>query len=148
MEDDADGCYRKAIDLLARRPHFRAELERKLLQRDFAAAVVEQTLRRLVELGYLDDEQTARDFVRQRLRRSPEGPRKLRAKLVRLGVADAVVEDTLRELFTEGDSDLARQAADRWRRTHEADPAALARHLDRKGFSKGAIMEIVVRDES
>lgn len=147
MEDDADACYRKAVDLLSRRPHFRAELERKLLARDFATAVVEETLERLADLHFLDDRQAAHDFVRQRLRRSPEGPRKLRAKLVQRGVESGIIEDALSEFFAGGDSDLARDAADRWSRTHRADPAALARHLDRKGFSKSSIMEIVMRDE-
>jgi regulatory protein len=146
-EEDVEGCYRKAVDLLARRPHFREELKRKLADRGFAPVVVEHCLERLSAEKYLDDETTARDFARERLRRRPEGPRKLRSELGRRGVAAEVIDATLEELFPDGDLELARDAAARWRRNHEADAAALARHLDRKGFSKGAIWEVVRGDE-
>jgi len=144
---DADGCFQKAVDLLARRPHFSAELERKLRDREFAGEEIERALRRLRELGYLDDESLARDFVRERLRHAPEGPRRLRAQLTRRGVQAATIDETLREFFAAGDLELARVAAERWRRNHRPDASALARHLDRKGFSKASILEIVTRGE-
>lgn len=143
MEDDNDGCYRKAVDLLARRPHFRAELERKLRDRSFAPDTIEGAIERLLAQGYLDDDGLAREFVQQRLRRAPEGPRKLRARLLRRGVESSIIDATLQETFVDGDLNLARDAADRWRRRHSPDSAALARHLDRKGFSKATIVQIV-----
>ncbi|MGH9380269.1 MAG: regulatory protein RecX, partial [Thermoanaerobaculia bacterium] len=73
MSDEAGSCYRKALDLLARRAHFRAELRQKLERRDFSAAAVDEALGRLAEEGHLDDPATARAFVEERLRRGPEG---------------------------------------------------------------------------
>ncbi|MGH9380268.1 MAG: hypothetical protein ACRD2Z_06615, partial [Thermoanaerobaculia bacterium] len=49
----------------------------------------------------------------------------------------------LAEATPDDDVELARAAASRWRRTHAADAAALARHLDRKGFSRRAILTIL-----
>ncbi len=139
------GCYDKAAQLLAARPHFRAELAAKLAQRDYPPEEVEEALDRLTAQGYLDDRRTARDFVVHRQERGGEGRLRLRAELERRGAPDEAVEEALAELTPEDDLPAAREAARRWaeRRSRAEDPAALARHLARKGFSRRAIFALL-----
>jgi regulatory protein len=134
--------YDKAAKLLAARPHFRQELSAKLVQRGYAAEEIEETLNRLESQGYLDDRAAARSFVESRLGRG-EGRARLRAELSRRGAPDEIAEEALAELTPEDDLPAARGAAERWERQGGRDPRALARHLDRKGFSRRAIVAVL-----
>jgi regulatory protein len=131
-------CYAHAVRLLAPRPHFRAELEAKLKQRGYSEEEIGAALDRLAAEGHLDDVRTARDFVTHRLEQKAEGRLRLRAELVRRGASEEAVSAALAEV-PEDDLEAAREAAAKWARSHRPDPAALARHLARKGFSQRAI---------
>lgn len=133
--------YDRAVRLLAVRPHFRAELEAKLVQRGYPAEEIAAALDRLTAEGYLDDVRTARDFVSHRLEQKAEGRLRLKAELVRRGASEEAVSAALAEV-PEDDLEAAREAAAKWARSHRPDPAALARHLARKGFSQRAIFAV------
>jgi len=133
-------AFAKAVDLLARRPHFSAQLRDKLLRRGYAAEEVEAAIARLEDLGYLDDRTAARDFATGRLAREPLGRRRLAADLVQRGAPEAVISEVLDELLPADDRDAARQAAERWlARRRNPDKPALARYLERRGFTPSAI---------
>jgi regulatory protein len=139
-------AYQKAVQLLGSRPHFRRELQAKLAQRNYPAEEIEAALDRLAEQGYLDDFKTAAGFVEQRLSRSSEGRLRLRAELEKRGApAEAIAEAVA--AVPEDDVEPAREAAERWQRLHpRGEPAALARHLARKGFSRRAIFALLKTD--
>lgn len=134
-------CYDRAVRLLAARPHFRAELEAKLAQRRYPEEEIAAALDRLAAEGYLDDLRTACDFVAHRLEQKMEGRLRLKAELVRRGAPEEAVAAALAEV-PEDDLEAAREAAEKWARGHRPDPAALARHLARKGFSRRAIVAV------
>jgi regulatory protein len=136
-------CYDKAAELLAARPHFRRELAAKLQQRGYPADEIDAALDRLAERGYLDERATAVSFVEARLSRGSEGRARLRAELLRRGAPEDVAEEALAALTPEDDLPAAREAAERWQRQGGRDPRALARHLDRKGFSRRAIVAVL-----
>lgn len=136
-------CYTKAQELLARRPHFRRELAAKLASRKFSAEEIETTLGRLAEQGYLDDREHAFEMARGPLQRKGYGPRRLRHELERRGAPEEVVDDVVAAVLADGELDPARQAAERWLSRGRHDRQALARHLDRKGYSKGVILRVL-----
>jgi regulatory protein len=139
-------AYQKAVQLLGSRPHFRRELQAKLAQRNYPAEEIEEALDRLVEQGYLNDSKTAVAFVEHRLESKAEGRLRLRAELEKRGAAPDAVEEALAAV-PEDDLDPAREAAERWGRLHpRGEPAALARHLARKGFSRRAIFAVLKTD--
>ena len=135
--------YQKALQLLATRAHFRRELEAKLAQRGYPVAEIAAALERLTEQKYLDDRATARVFVETRLERTSEGRARLRAELLKRGAPEGAVEAALAELTPDDDLPAAREAAESWRRKGGVDPRALARHLERKGFSRRAIVAVL-----
>jgi regulatory protein len=135
-------CYDKAVELLAARPHFRRELETKLAQRGFSEAEIDEALARLTEQGYLDDRAAARGFVETRVRRG-EGRARLRAELLKRGAPEEAIDEALAALTPEDDLPAAREAAERWQRAGGRDSRALARHLERKGFSYRAIVALL-----
>jgi regulatory protein len=139
-----EGAHAAALELLGRRAHFRNELERKLAGKDFATDDIAAALDRLERAKLLDDRRSAIDFLQSRLRRAPQGRRRLRAELERKGLDSEVIDRALAAALPESESDLARDAAQRFRRRRRsADPRALARHLDRLGFSTRDILTLV-----
>jgi len=136
-------CHEQALRLLALRPHFRRQLEQKLLARSHPSEAIEATLVKLEEQGLLDDRQAAAGFVEAKLRRGPMGRRRMRMELSRRGAPDEVVEEVLDERFAGSELEAVREAAARWPARGRKDAAALARHLDRKGFTSGDILQVV-----
>jgi SOS response regulatory protein OraA/RecX len=139
----AAACRERALRLLAARSHFRRELASKLASRGFASAEVTATLDALAAQGYLDDERTAVELVRERRERRGWGRARLQAELQRRGAPAGAVDSALAGIGSEDDLALARQAAARLLRRGAAQPAALARHLARKGFSQRAILAVL-----
>ncbi len=138
-------CRDKALDLLARRPHFQAELEAKLRKREYDDEEISSTMRRLLEERFVDDAETAKAFVESRLRRGPIGSTKLRAQLFRRGVDADHVEAALRLIDREAEMAGALEAAERFRARSgdDVDREALGRHLERKGFGTRIILDIL-----
>ena len=136
-------CYLKAVELLARRPHFARELAVKLARRRFPPEEIRETLERLEREGYLDDRRAAVELAASRLARGPVGVRRLRAELKRRGAPAEAIEEALEGRGNAAELAAAREAARRWRRGGRREGAALARHLDRKGFARGAILTVL-----
>ena len=140
-----------ALRLLTHRARSRDEVRRHLERRGFAAAEVGAALDRLEGMAYLDDREFARTWVIERIRLKRLGPRRLRAELVKKGIAQEIIDLALSEAFPEGEEELARSAADAWiekRRVAgldlQNDPGARRRlfaYLARRGFTSGVIEE-------
>ena len=147
----ASSCFEKACDLLSRRSHFRAELERKLGERGHDEAVIDAALEKLGELGYLDDAACARALAAGPLSRRGYGPLRMRAELERRGAPAEEAAAAVAATFVDGEEEAARRVAERWLSRRPTSRAALARHLDRKGFSTGTVLrlarELVTEDD-
>lgn len=146
-DESAGEAYGKALELLASRPHFAAELAVKLQRRGFAQPAIERAMARLIGDGYLDDLAAAQSFARQRAQHRGWGPARLRAELGRRRVAAAIVRRVVAEVFADGELAAARDAAEGWIAKGRGDRDRLARYLDRRGFSRGTIVEILRRIE-
>lgn len=142
QEEDRDrpSAFDKAVQLLTQRTHFRAQLADKLSRRGYPPEEVEAALERLVDLNYLDDRAAAREYASGKLSREPLGRRRLAADLAKRGAPEEVISEVLDDLLPDDDRSAAREAADRWlaRRRNPKKPA-LARYLERRGFSPPAI---------
>jgi regulatory protein len=139
-----------ALVLLSFRPRTAAELRRRLREKGYAPEVADACVERLGELGMVDDSSFAEMFVRDRVRLRPKGKRILAQELRVRGVegetAQAAIEEVMeRENATE--TDLARQAAVRWRTRPGEDPQSARRRLyaflARRGFGADAIMPVL-----
>ena len=143
----SDDCYDKAVDLLARRPHFQRELERKLSARGFGSDEIEAACERLTARGLLDDLEGARGLAAGAWRRRGYGPLKIRAELRRRGVADEVIDTIVRE-GADSEVERAEEVARRWQSRSDRGRDALARHLTGKGYSGETIYEVLSRLDS
>lgn len=89
---DATAAMELAVRFLGTRPRTRWELDRRLRRRGVGEAVIEATLVRLAELGYVDDAAFARWWGEQRDRHAPRGRRMIEAELRQHGVGRDVIE--------------------------------------------------------
>ena len=136
-------CSTKAMDLLARRPHFRRQLAEKLGRRGFEEADIRRVCDEFEERGYLDDLACARSLANGELRRKRYGPKRLRFELSKRGAPDDVVAQIVDVAFAEGEEALLDEAVTIWLKSHRWKRDALARYLERRGFSGSAIWKAV-----
>ncbi|GAB6875694.1 hypothetical protein JCM13210_04200 [Thermaerobacter litoralis] len=130
-----EAAVREALTLalrwLGRRARTAREIAGRLRERGFADPVIGAALARLARWGYVDDGRLARDQAEAAPGRHI-GPRRLRAELLRRGVAPAVVDGAVAEAWPPGrEREQARQLARRrwariWgemERRHRSSPA-------------------------
>jgi SOS response regulatory protein OraA/RecX len=95
-----------AARYLATRPRSRWEVERRLRRAGAEPAVIEATLARMAELGFVDDRAFARWWLEQRDRHAPRGRRMLEAELRQHGVGRDVIA-VLREELAAAEGEAA-----------------------------------------
>jgi SOS response regulatory protein OraA/RecX len=128
--------------LLALRPHFRRELEVKLARAGYEHGEIGEALDKLARLRLVDDTALARAFVETVARRKGWGRMRVLQELARRGASEEATQAALAGRSPDADLEAARKAARRWR-AKSADPAALARHLSRRGFASSAIFKVL-----
>lgn len=134
----------RALNVLGYRARSEGELREKLERAGYATGTVEAVVERLQELGYLDDEEFARNAAREKARRY--GPRRILVDLRRSGVDDEVALGAVEEEFSSDDEiEAASRAAERRYNAGERSDALARRvygFLARRGYSVGVCAEI------
>lgn len=78
VEKARERTMNRAVKLLAAKPRSVEELRQRLLEKTWTnAEIVDAVIAKLEEYKYLDDEQFARDAALSKLRRQPQGRRRL-----------------------------------------------------------------------
>ena len=140
---DANALRQRALDLLARREHTRAELQRKLAPHAEDEQVLIELLDALAQRGWLSDERFAEALVHDKQARF--GTSRLAYELRERGVPDAVIREQLAEL-KDTELDRARQV---WESKFGAPPedakarAKQMRFLQSRGFSFEVIGKVL-----
>ena len=92
---DLAAAKQKAYRLLALRPHSEKELEKKLREKGFPAAVVKEALEKLLDLKYLNDASFAVQWARNLAANKLWGNRKIIASLQEKGVPPRLIDDAI-----------------------------------------------------
>ena len=151
IEDDRVAKAKsRALDYLAHKPRTETEVRRKLRQKEYSEPVIESVVKRLHELGYLDDAQYAEQYVERRFASKGYGPVRIRQELRKRGI-DRHLAETAVDDFLEDESTLvaAREKAEkRWPRiAREDDPRKrrdkLYRYLKRRGYTYDTIRVVI-----
>jgi regulatory protein len=136
QEDKRNKAYTHAIRFLGFRARSQAEMERYLRDKGYSAEVVAETVGRLIDEQYLDDEAFARFWLEDRERFRPRGEQALRYELRQKGIADEVIDTVLADL---DEDELAWKAVERklhsWRNLTGQDlRKKIVGFLSRRGF--------------
>jgi regulatory protein len=142
-------CFDAAMRLLNLRMHSRVELQRKLERKKFSPPQIVETLDKLAELGYLDDQRYAAARAQSLLQHKHHGRRRAMAELLRRGVAQTVANQALDAVYDPSDSlAAARKLAEKQAaRLRKLDPQVarrrLAGMLQRRGFEYEAVKVVI-----
>jgi len=145
--DERNKAYDRAVKFLSYRARSVAEVTRYLRDKDYSDEVIEHTVTRLLEQSYLNDEEFARAWLRNREQLSPRGQQALRYELRQKGIADQVIDTVLAGL----DEDALAWAAvesklSRWQNLPEQEfKKKLISFLNRRGFSYAIANDIFHR---
>lgn len=142
--DEQTRAYEFALDFLSCRPRSRAEVARRLREKEFAEPTIEYVLQRLFRAGLIDDMEFARYWIGNREQFKPRGKRALGYELRQKGIADSIIDDLLQDI-DQVDS-AYRAAAPQIRRWRLLEPLEFRRKLgsflQRRGFTYDVIAEV------
>ncbi|MDQ3069845.1 MAG: recombination regulator RecX [Acidobacteriota bacterium] len=133
-----------ALNMLGRRENSRAQLRRKLLQRKFEPADIDQVLDGLTAAGFLDDARAAKTFARHASHIKGQGRNRIARELAAKGIDADLVSQTL-DAQTDPDEEAGRLQAALARRTRGRDmtdrkeSSKVWQALVRQGFSADAV---------
>lgn len=137
------------MDLLASREHSAVELRRKLTDRGFDSAAVEDALLALAREGLLSDRRFTESYVNSRTQKGV-GPLRIRAELHERGIGNELIAEFLDE--RDRSWHAVARAAHR-KRFGETPPrdfrerARQARFLQQRGFTAEQIRHILQQDD-
>ncbi len=94
--------------MLARREHSRRELLHKLQLRFSDIDLIEETLNKLVDAGWLNEFRFVEAYIRSRAARG-FGPMRIRQELLQRGIVDELIEEKLYNLSDINWQELAEQ---------------------------------------
>lgn len=147
LADETLRCKHQALRWLAVRIRSREELRTKLLGKGFCERAVGRCLVEMAEQHRLDDTDFARRFAKHRLQKKPMGRRALDAELRNKGIAGAIRQVVLTELYADPpESEVALRLATRkfghLQRGQDRERRVSA-FLHQRGFGWDAIQSVL-----
>lgn len=139
------GCYNRALDLLARREHSAGELEKKLLNKDFSDSDIAKVLEVLQANNLQCDQRFTQAYVRSRIIRG-FGLIKIANELYQRNVAESLASNVLDEYHEQWLSIGEELYQKKYRQTKVNDYnewTKRARFLQSRGFTTDQIRKIV-----
>lgn len=138
----------QATAWLARREYARQELQRKLQQRGFANAIIDDVLDELVTQGWQSDERWAKSLIRSRMQRG-YGPLRIAAELKQQGIHAEQARQWLADYDFATWCVLCQQVQRKRFEQLPDDPVALSkqqRFLQYRGFNHEHIQSVFALD--
>ena len=149
-ENEIDTAKDTAFRFLSYRSRSVLEVKRKLQEKEFSPHTITATLSRLMELGYLNDQEYAVTVARSSIENKQWGPIRIHDALLKKGIAKDIIDTTLEELTK--NYDLIRVARLAFDSKFSLTPEQLAEektrrkvmgYLKRKGFSWNTILAVI-----
>jgi len=142
-------AYNSAVHYLSFRQRSQSEVEKNLAKKEYSEEVIAATVERLLEKGYLNDEEFARMWVAERNRFRPRAARALRFELRQKGVTNEVIDTVLVDLDEEEAAWNAVQSKlERWQTLDEYEfKKKVTGYLGRRGFGYHIIRTVLERKQ-
>ncbi len=149
-QEEINLCKSYGLKLLGYRARSEAEIKDKMIKKGYSEKSVEEALKYLRELKYIDDEEYARLYIKNRVNTKKLGYNRIKSELYQKRVNGATIEDTMKEIFScEDEYDRALELAERKMSTSyknddtQAAYRKLGGFLQRKGYSFDTIMKVL-----
>ena len=135
-------AFNKAIAYVSRQLRCKAQLKNYLKQHGFVDEIVEYTVDKIQEYGYINDGNFAKEYIIAK--RKKYGMNKIFYELNQLGIDDSVLSDFKNEHYNQDEEVLA--LAQKYIKIQKSfDKQKLIRHLMSKGFSYSVIDKAIIK---
>ena len=149
--DEFDKAKQAAVNLLSYRPRSIKEISNRLVHKGWNQDLADRVTGELVDKGYLNDEEFSAIFARDRAKNKCLGPIALKSELIKTGVTQNIIEQTIEEFYSKYPVDELIQRLMKKRGIDPNIPLVIKEKqrfinlLKRKGFTWDQ-MESVVRN--
>ncbi|MCF6139308.1 recombination regulator RecX [Pseudalkalibacillus berkeleyi] len=100
LQDQFQKGLNMAMNYLSYRMRSMDEIRQYLIKKEFEPHTAESVIERIKELGYLDDMEFSKMFIRSKVMTTKKGPKALKQDLKQKGVDDLTIENAL-TIYTE-----------------------------------------------
>jgi len=149
--DEFDKAKHAAVNLLSYRQRSIKEITNRLVHKGWDKGLAGRVTEELVEKGYLNDEEFAAVFARDRVKNKCLGPIALKSELIKTGIAQKIIEHTLDVTYSKYPADklilnlMKKRGIDPNKALNKKEKQSFVNLLKRKGFTWDQ-MEPVVRN--
>ena len=143
----SDKAYNRALGLLARRPRSEWEMRDYLKRKDYEQTLIDATVTRLRDGGWLNDADFARRWVENRRLLKSISRRRLQQELKAKRVSDDIIAGVLAEDDTDEAQVLQELIIRKRKQTRYQEPEKLMAYLLRQGYNYSDIKEALARQE-
>ena len=144
FEESKQKAFQKATDLIAKFVKTEKQMEKYLLEKGFDKSVVEDTLKKLKEYGFVDDWAYVQNYIN--FKKNVEGARKIKQELYLKGVSRELVNRAFDEIGGECEEQKCKELAEKYVRNKEKTlklKASLNRFLLSKGFDYADVKRVI-----
>lgn len=136
-----------ALNLLAYRPRAEGEIRTRLRQRGFPDGAIDETIDKLREWRYVDDQDFAERWIENRRERRPRSARMIAMELRGKGVEANTVSVAVNGAGIDERADALRIAIERWARLADLEAPVRVRRLtgflSRRGYGFDVIRDVL-----
>ena len=141
---DLGRAYQYALNLLSRKSYTTAQIYEKLEAKEYEIEIIQEVLKRLVDVGLLNDEQYTSSYINHQVILGKKGPNKVKQELLQKGISDRLINQYMpvyeEEIQIEHATKLANQVV---RMNTKYGPhfikQKICQHLMTKGFNRSVI---------
>lgn len=141
-----DKAYMRSLDLIMRRQRSDWEVRDYLKRKDYEPEIIEQTIERLKNAGYVDDAKFAQSWIRNRRLLKSTSKRKLSQELKQKRVDDATINIALEDDETDEKDVLTELIEKKKSQSRYKEEEKLIAYLLRQGFNYDDIKQALAKD--
>ncbi len=149
-QEEINLCKSYGLKLLGYRARSEAEIKDKMIKKGYGVNSIEAAVKYLKELKYIDDEEYARQYIKNRVNTKKLGYNRIKSELHQKHVDSEIIEDTIKDIFScEDEYNRALELAERKMSTSyknddtQAAYRKLGGFLQRKGYSMDTIIKVL-----
>jgi regulatory protein len=146
ISDEYSKALNIALNYLSYRNRTKFEIKEKLKEKEFSSVTIDQVIRELVNLNYVDDQAFAKEYIGFKIKKM--GKRKIRYKLESMGI-DALIIDQELMVYSNADEYTAAYAVASKKNDSYSNISYQKRYnrlsglLNRRGFSYSVSKEVL-----
>lgn len=139
-------AFDKALRYVSFKRRTKSQIEKKMIELGYDENTVEKVIYKLNEFKYLDDEQYAEDYIKDRINMRPSGKRLIAMELKNKGINENIIIEKIEA--TEIDEygmayALAQKKVTRIQKLDRKELQKIYAFLMRKGFASDIIMRVL-----